>query len=167
MHGCQPPNVANVAYVAPDDAADLRFMAEALRLARATGRLGNVPVGAVVVADGAVIGRGQNLRDVLGDPTAHAEVLALSEAATAAGGWRLEGATLYVTLEPCRMCTGAIAEARLGRVVYGVAEPKTGAIASRWQLLEGAPVAVTGGVDEAGCRELLQRFFEQLRSERA
>ncbi|MEP7208710.1 MAG: tRNA adenosine(34) deaminase TadA, partial [Casimicrobiaceae bacterium] len=106
------------------------MMAEALALARAAGQRGEVPVGAVVVADGVVIGRGGNVPIAASDPTAHAEIGALREAARARRNYRLPGCTLYVTLEPCVMCAGAIMHARVARVVYGAGDPKTGACGS-------------------------------------
>ena len=146
---------------------DHALMEEALRLARATALLGNVPVGAVVSHDGRLVAGAANLRDTLGDPTAHAELLALRDAARALGSWRLEGATLYVTVEPCAMCAGAILQARVGRVVYGAPEPKTGAVASTAELLKGQPVTVDAGLCEDACRETMTSFFDTLRSARA
>ena len=144
-------------------ARDRTAMAVALEAADAAGRLGNVPVGAVVVVDGEIVARAGNRRDTLQDPTAHAELLALRAAARHAGSWRLEDATLYVTLEPCAMCAGAIANARVGRLVYGVDEPKTGAVTSQHALLEPAVTQVTAGVQESRCQSLLTGFFEALR----
>jgi tRNA(adenine34) deaminase len=106
----------------------------ALELADRAGDAGEVPVGAVVVREGEVIGRGANAREVTGDPTAHAEVLAVREAAKETGSWRLVDATLYVTLEPCPMCAGALVAARLGRLVFGTADPKAGACGSLYNL---------------------------------
>jgi tRNA(adenine34) deaminase len=106
----------------------------ALELAARAGDAGEVPVGAVVVREGEVIGRGANAREVTGDPTAHAEVLAVREAAKETGSWRLVDATLYVTLEPCPMCAGALVAARLGRLVFGTADPKAGACGSLYNL---------------------------------
>src|SRR5213082_777401 len=104
------------------------WMKEALAEAVEAGRLGEVPVGAVVVVDGKIVGRGGNRRESAGDPTAHAEILAIREAARAVGGWRLVGATLFVTQEPCPMCAGAIVNARVERVVYGCDNPQAGAV---------------------------------------
>ena len=143
-----------------DDAA---AMDEALRLAAAAGRLGNVPVGAVVVVDGRIVARASNLRHVLQDPTAHAEVLALRSAAQATGSWRLDGATLVVTVEPCAMCAGALRQARVARLVYGAAEPRTGAVDSAHHLLAGAPIEVTGGLDAETSAALMSTFFEARR----
>ena len=111
-------------------ADDERFMREALKEARRAADKGEVPVGAVIVCGGRIIGRGHNLRERLGDPTAHAEMLAIREAALVQGGWRLNGCTLYVTMEPCPMCAGAAILARLQRLVYGAPDPKAGAAGS-------------------------------------
>ncbi|MER5973755.1 tRNA adenosine(34) deaminase TadA [Streptomyces sp. NPDC002055] len=130
---------------------------------RAPGR-GDVPVGAVVLGpDGAVLGRGHNEREATGDPTAHAEVLALREAAQAVGAWRLAGCTLVVTLEPCTMCAGAIVLSRVDRVVYGAADEKAGAVGSLWDVvrdrrLNHRPEVIEGVLTEQ-CAGLLTRFF--------
>ena len=139
-------------------------MAEALRLAESTGRMGNVPVGAIAVHEGRVIARAGNLRETLQDPTAHAEVLAVRAAARALGTWRLEDVTLYVTLEPCAMCAGAILSARVGRLVYGTPEHRTGAVASTGNLLEGHAITVESGVCEEASASLLRTFFDGLRA---
>jgi len=128
---------------------------------------GEVPVGAVVVMDGRVIGAGFNRPIASHDPTAHAEVVALREAAAAVGNYRLGGATLFVTVEPCMMCVGAMVHARIARVVYGAPEPKGGALASAQRAHE-APglnhrLQTAGGVREAACRELMQAFFRDRR----
>ena len=153
--------------LAPDAesrAGDDGAMAEALRLAEAAGRLGNVPIGAVVVLDGQVVAGAGNLRDTLQDPTAHAELLALREAARVTGSWRLTGATLVVTVEPCAMCAGAIAQARVSRLLYGTDEPKTGAVVSTRRALDGEPIVVEGGARAESCAALLTSFFEDLRA---
>jgi tRNA(adenine34) deaminase len=146
---------------------DSEFMQAALDEARRAAALGEVPVGAVVVSGGAIIGRGGNRRERDADPTAHAEILAIREAARAVGGWRLSGATLYVTQEPCPMCAGAIVNARLDRVVFGCDNPKAGAVRTLYRLLEDARlnhrVAVEGGLLAAECGALLTGFFEELR----
>jgi tRNA(adenine34) deaminase len=143
------------------------FMGEALALAAEAAARREVPIGAVVVLDGRVIGRGFNQPISSGDPTAHAEVVALREAARTAGNYRLAGATIYVTIEPCLMCVGAIAHARIARVVYGAPEPKTGAIESNGRLHEHATlnhrVTIVSGVRAAECRELMRRFFAERR----
>ncbi|MDX3097604.1 tRNA adenosine(34) deaminase TadA [Streptomyces sp. ME01-24h] len=136
----------------------------ALEEARLAPRTGDVPVGAVVLSPtGTVIGRGRNEREALGDPTAHAEVLAVREAAKALGEWRLTGCTLVVTLEPCTMCAGAVVAARLDRVVYGAVDEKAGAAGSLWDLvrdrrLNHRPEVIHGVLAEE-CGELLTRFF--------
>ncbi len=143
--------------------SDERWLREALREAEAAGAQGEVPVGAVVVRDGRILGRGGNRVEALSDPTAHAEVLALGAAAGAQQDWRLEGATLYVTLEPCTMCCGALLLARVARLVYGAADPRAGAVVSTARLLAGNPyrqrIEVVGGVLAAECAEPLRRFF--------
>jgi tRNA(adenine34) deaminase len=146
---------------------DERYMREALAEGTAAGQLGEVPVGAVVVAGGQVIGRGGNRRESADDPTAHAEILAIREAARTIGGWRLVGATLYVTQEPCPMCAGAIVNARIDRLVYGCDNPKAGAVRTLYQLVEDPRlnhrVQVTPGVLSAECGSLLSDFFKELR----
>jgi len=145
----------------------LDFMRQALNAAQAATALGEVPVGAVVVVDGAVIAIAHNERETGNDPTAHAEVLALRRAAAALGSWRLTSAELYVTMEPCPMCAGAIVNARLRRVYYGCHDPKAGAVRSLYQILDDRRLnhrvdVVSGvlGVEAAG---LLRGFFERLR----
>jgi tRNA(adenine34) deaminase len=129
---------------------------------------GDVPVGAVVLdASWAVIGRGRNRREADGDPTAHAEIVAIREAARSVGEWRLDGLTLVVTLEPCTMCAGAITAARLSRLVYGAADPRAGAVGSVWDVLRDqrlAPVPeVIGGVLAEECLNVIRRFFSEHR----
>ena len=128
---------------------------------------GEIPVGAVLTKDGEIIARGHNRRVETGDPTAHAEVLVLQMAGKRTGDWRLEGAALYVTLEPCPMCAGAIALARIERVVFGASEPRAGAGGSAYNILEdgrlGHRVQVIAGVMEEECGRLLQGFFDDLR----
>ena len=146
-----------------DAAADEQFMALAIEEARRAVNHGDVPIGAVVVRGGEVIGAGRNERELLQDPTAHAEVLALRAAAAATGSWRVLDATLYVTLEPCAMCAGAIVLARVPRVVFGTADPKAGAAGSVLDVLAQPRLnhrpAVTGGVLAAECAALLREFF--------
>lgn len=129
---------------------------------------GEVPVGAIVVLDGVVIGTGFNRPISAADPTAHAEVLALRAAASRLGNYRLTGSTLYVTVEPCLMCVGAMVHARVGTVVYGTLEPKAGAIVSMTRAHEllglNHRLEVQGGVLEAECRELIQAFFRSRRA---
>jgi tRNA(adenine34) deaminase len=113
---------------------DERFMRLALGLASAAGEAGEVPVGAVLVKEGQTVGRGANAREATGDPTAHAELMALREAASTLGSWRLTGTTLYVTLEPCPMCAGGLVVARVSRLVFGAPDPKAGACGSLYNL---------------------------------
>jgi tRNA(adenine34) deaminase len=128
----------------------------------------DVPVGAVILdAAGTVLARGRNRREADGDPTAHAEIVAIRAVAQAIGGWRLDGLTLVVTLEPCTMCAGAITAARLDRLVYGAEDPKSGAVGSLWDVLRDTRLnhrpEVIGGVLAAECGELLRGFFENRR----
>ena len=143
-------------------------MRAALAEARAGLAAGEVPVGAVVVVEDAIVSQAHNAPIALADPTAHAEILALREAARKASNYRLPQATLYVTLEPCVMCCGAIVQARLARVVYGAADPKAGAVESRYRLLDDARanhrVETVGGVLAAECGAVLKQFFEAKRS---
>jgi tRNA(Arg) A34 adenosine deaminase TadA len=146
---------------------DAEFMREALAEARRGFEAGEVPVGAVVVLEGAIIARGYNEPIERSDPTAHAEVVALREAGRTAGNYRLTGATLYTTVEPCAMCCGAALHARVARVVYGASDPKTGAVTSRHRLLDDERfnhrIAVTGGVLAEDSAALLRAFFETRR----
>jgi tRNA(adenine34) deaminase len=147
---------------------DEELMRLALEQARAAAAAGDVPVGAVVVDEaGTVIGRGHNERESAGDPTAHAEVLAIRAAARDRGSWRLEGCTLVVTLEPCTMCAGASVLARLRRVVYGAVDPKAGAVGSLWDVVRDRRLnhrpEVVAGVLAGECQELLRGWFERKR----
>jgi len=147
----------------PPEADDARWMREALRLAEAARDAGEVPVGCVIVHGGRAVARAHNQRETLRDPTAHAEMIAITQAAEALGSWRLTGCTLYVTLEPCAMCAGAMVLARLDRLVYGAADPKAGAVASVFRLVDeprlNHRVAVTGGVLAEPCGAVLTEFF--------
>lgn len=140
-----------------------RFMELALEEARRAAEKGEVPVGAVLVLGEKVIGRGHNLRESLGDPLAHAELIALREGARELGCWRLEGSTMYVTLEPCPMCAGALVLARVSRLVFGARDLVMGAAGSRYNLVqdENLPhrLEVLEGIMEEECRELLRTFF--------
>ena len=151
----------------PQDEIDRRFMQQALDAARQSLDSEDVPVGAVVVHDGRVIGRGCNQREKLHDPTAHAEMLALTAAAEYLGQWRLDGCTLYVTLEPCAMCAGALVLARMERLVYGAADPKAGACGSLFTITEDSRlnhrVTTEAGVLAAEAAELLREFFRRRR----
>jgi tRNA(adenine34) deaminase len=144
-----------------------QFMRAALDEAREARRLHEVPVGAVVVIDGRVVGTGFNQPIGLRDPTAHAEIRAIRAAARAVGNYRLTGATLYVTVEPCLMCVGAMVHARIGTLVYGATEPKAGAVASTMRAHEHPALnhrlEVVGGVLEDECRKEMQEFFRERR----
>lgn len=144
------------------------FMRQALREAEAAARGGEVPIGCVIVKDGKIIGRGRNSMETLKDPTAHAEILAIGAACAALGNWRLEGCTLYVTLEPCPMCAGAILNGRVSRVVYGSRDKRLGALGSTYDILEKNPinrvVEVADGVMAEECLDLLKSFFRDLRT---
>ena len=145
-----------------------KFMREAIAEAALAFQKGDVPVGAVAVRDGQIIGRGHNRREELKDPTAHAEMIALQQAAQTLGGWRLIGVTLYCTMEPCPMCAGAMVQARLPRLVYAVDDPKAGAAGSVMDLLRNEQlnhrVEVIAGVLTEEAEELMQRFFRLLRT---
>lgn len=146
---------------------DETFMHRALLEAKKAYLKGEVPVGAVITLDGQVIARAHNRREELQDPTAHAEILAIREAAAKLRSWRLVGATIYVTLEPCPMCAGALVLARIGRLVYGAADPKSGAAGSVMNLVNhevlNHRVSVTSGILEDECSALLKQFFSELR----
>jgi tRNA(adenine34) deaminase len=148
-----------VCIVEPDE----RFMRAALEQALEAGRHNEVPVGAVVVVDGDIVGVGFNQPISAHDPTAHAEIVALRAAAQRVGNYRLTGSTLYVTIEPCQMCVGAMIHARVARLVYGTAEPKAGAIESAMRAHEHPALnhrmSAIGGVLEAECRAAIQEFF--------
>jgi len=154
--------------MAPDDAEALQPMELALSEARAALDHDDVPVGAVVVREGVVIAARHNERERSGDPTAHAEVLALRDAAAVVGHWRLDDCTMYVTLEPCAMCAGAIVNGRLGRLVYGADDPKAGAVDNVFRLLAGDRlnhrVEWTKGLGAEEAGELLRSFFRARRT---
>ena len=145
---------------------DEQWMTVALEEARAAAAAGDVPVGAVIVAEGSILGRGRNRRELDQDPTAHAEIVALREAARMLGHWRVE-ATLYVTQEPCPMCAGALVNARIKRLVYGCANPKAGAVTSLFSIVTDPRLnhrmEVVGGVRDVDCAAELQKFFAELR----
>ena len=143
-------------------------MQQALADARKAIEIGEVPVGAIVVIDGAIAGAGFNRPIAANDPTAHAEIEAMRGAAARVGNYRLTGATLYVTVEPCLMCVGAMVHARIGTVVYGAAEPKAGALASMTRAHElpglNHRLEIVGGVLEDECRQIMQDFFRSRRT---
>jgi tRNA(adenine34) deaminase len=147
---------------------DEQFMLEALVEAQAAGDEGEVPVGAIVILGGAVIGRGRNAAIKSSDPTAHAEIIALREAARTVGNYRLTGATMYSTIEPCAMCAGALVHARIARLVYGVSDPKAGAVETHFGICTtdflNHQVSVEGGILEDECRRVLQSFFRERRN---
>ena len=151
-------------------ATDTDYMQMALDLARHAALSGEVPVGAIVVKDGVVIGRGANAPINLQDPTAHAEIIAMREAAQYLGNYRLVDCTLYVTLEPCVMCSGAMQHARIAKLVYGASDPKTGACGSVLNLMNEPKLnhhtEVLGGILAEGCGAVLVKFFKQRRLKR-
>ena len=148
--------------------SDEDWMREALRLAQDAATAGEVPIGAVVVHEGIIIGRGHNSPITTGDPTAHAEILAVRDAARSLANYRLSGAAIYVTLEPCAMCAGALVNARLGRLVFGARDIRYGAVRSKFRLTESEllnhRLTVTEGVLASDCLELLQSFFRERRA---
>jgi len=147
---------------------DVEAMEAALELARQAGAAGEVPVGAVAVLEGRVVGRGRNAREGSNDPTAHAELLAVQEAARALGRWRLTGVTVFVTLEPCAMCAGALVLARIDRLVFGAADPKAGAVGSLQDLSSDPRLnhrfPVERGLLADRCGDLLRDFFRSRRA---
>jgi tRNA(adenine34) deaminase len=163
-----PPNLMWYNPLALPMTEDEKYMRQALTEAQAAYERGEVPVGAVAVHKGYVVGRGHNRREELSDPTAHAEMMALREAAQMLGGWRLSGVTLYCTMEPCPMCAGAMVLARLPRLVYAVDDPKAGAVSSVFDIARSPrlnhQVQVTRGVLADEARELLDSFFGGLRA---
>ncbi len=149
--------------------ADEYFMRLALAEAEKAVELGETPVGAVLIVGDEMVASAHNMRESWQDPTAHAELIVLREAATKLGRWRLSDATLYVTLEPCLMCAGAMVLARISRLVYGCRDARAGALGSVYDVVRDSRLnhvfRITPGVLEAGCREMLQRFFEKLRQQ--
>ncbi len=149
--------------------ADERFMRTAIEAARIAQDNSDVPIGAVIVHDNQIIAKAYNQREQLADPTAHAEIIALTQAAAAMESRRLQGCIMYVTLEPCPMCAGALVLGQLDRLVYGCDDPKTGACKSLYNIVQDErlnhQLEVTAGVLAKECGELLQRFFEQRRTE--
>lgn len=147
--------------------ADEDYMREALALARQGYELGEVPIGAVIVCDGQIVASAHNLKEARLDPTAHAEMVAITAATQALGRWRLTGCTMYVTIEPCAMCAGALVLARIDRLVYGAADPKAGAVGSVMDIVRherlNHRVEVTGGVLAGECGALMSTFFQARR----
>ncbi len=152
-------------------ATDVAFMQHALEIAAQAAEHGDVPVGALVVQGGRIVGVGRNRREVDDDPVAHAEIVALRDACRGSARWRVDGATLYVTLEPCPMCAGAIVNARVARLVYGAADPKAGAVRSLYCICDDVRlnhrVEIVAGVLADPCAEILRTFFRGARSRRA
>ena len=148
---------------------DERFMGMAIDQAYIAQENGDVPIGAVIVCEDKVIGKGYNQRQQLNDPTAHAEMIALTAAAEAVGNWRLHNCTIYVTLEPCTMCAGALVLARIDRLVYGCPDPKAGACGSLYNTVQddrlNHRVEITAGVLQDKCSKVLQNFFQKRRKE--
>jgi tRNA(adenine34) deaminase len=149
------------------NATDVDFMREALALATQAKAVGEVPIGSVAVFEGQIIGRAFNQRERLVDPFAHAEFVAMQQAAKARQAWRLTGVTIYVTLEPCTMCAGALVLSRVSRIVFGASDPKAGAVGSLYNVAQDSRlnhrVEVTGGVLAETCSALLTDFFRSLR----
>ncbi len=147
---------------------DIDFMRLALAEAEKAAAIGETPVGAVLVIGDEVVAAARNMRETWQDPAAHAELLVIREASARLGRWRLSDATVYVTLEPCLMCAGALVLARVGRLVYGCRDPKAGALGSVYDVVRDGRLnhtyRITPGVLEAECREVLQKFFEKLRA---
>ncbi|ACI20668.1 MULTISPECIES: tRNA adenosine(34) deaminase TadA [Thermodesulfovibrio] len=150
-------------------AYDEYFMKEALKEAEKAYEKGEIPVGALIVVNGEIISKAHNIKETTFDPTAHAEILAIREAARILGAWRLTDATLYVTKEPCIMCSGAIVNSRIKRLVYGCNDPKGGAVVSLYNILNDKrlnhQVEITNGILEEECRVILKRFFKELRED--
>jgi tRNA(adenine34) deaminase len=149
--------------------ADVLYMRMALREAQRAAEAGEVPCGAIIVKDGQILGKAHNQTELLKDPTAHAEILAITQAAAALENWRLTDAVLYVTKEPCPMCAGAIVLARLKKVVWGCDDPKRGGARSKFEILDHADlnhrVEIQTGVLEAECKSLIQGFFRERRAQ--
>ena len=151
-------------FILMNNLIDEKFMAEALKEAEKSANFDEVPVGAVIVKDGKIIARGHNLRERSNDPTAHAEIMAIRKACKKLKSWRLEGCTIYVTIEPCSMCAGTILWARMKRVVYGATDPKGGSLGGSFNLYEMPNLnhhpEITGGVLKEECGELMSQFFK-------
>ena len=148
--------------------SDIRFMQMAMDQAAIAEENGDVPIGAVIVCENRVIAKAYNQREQLSDPTAHAEIIALTQAAAYIGSWRLHGCTIYVTLEPCTMCAGALVLGRLDRLVYGCDDPKTGAVKSLYNIVQDPrlnhTLEVTSGIIAQECSKQLQLFFQKRRN---
>ena len=155
---------------ADQEAIDQKYMREAIKQAKKAYTLEEVPIGCVIVYDGKIIGRGYNRRTIDKNPLAHAEIQAIRKASRKMGDWRLEGCTMYITLEPCQMCSGAIVQARIKRVVVGCMNPKAGCAGSILNLLDvkefNHQVELTTGVREEECSRMMKEFFRELREKR-
>ncbi len=151
----------------PPELTHQYFMRLAINQAKIAQAHGDIPVGAIIVRDGEVIGRGRNQREEKNDPTAHAEICALRDAAAQIGSWRLSGSSLYCTLEPCILCSGAIVQSQIEHLYYGAADPKSGGVESLYQILEDKrlnhQVLVHSGISLEECEWLLKDFFDRLR----
>lgn len=148
-----------------------RYMQEAIEEAKKAAAMGEVPVGAVIVKDGQIIGRGHNQTEFLKDPTAHAEIIAIRQAAAKLGGWRLSGCSIFVTAEPCSMCAGAIVWARIQKLYIGTMDPKSGACGSVFNIPQEKKlnhyVEIETGLMQEECSFLMKKFFKQLRKKKA
>jgi len=153
-----------------DQKKDIKYMKEAVKEARKALKIDEVPVGAVIVHNDEIIGRGHNLKEKMGDPVSHAEIIAIKEAANFLGDWRLLDCELYVTIEPCPMCAGAILQARIKRVIYGADDKKSGAVNSLYNLLNDKRlnhrVEVKKGILAGEIKKIMKTFFKNLRTER-
>jgi tRNA(adenine34) deaminase len=156
--------------IAEQTIIDQRYMRMAIDQAFIAEENGDVPIGAVIVYENRIVAKAHNQRQLLNDPTAHAEMLALTQAAEAVGNWRLHGCTMYVTLEPCSMCAGALVLARIDRLVFGIEDPKTGACGSLYNIVQddrlNHRVEITTGVLAEDCKTQLQAFFQRRREEK-
>lgn len=163
-----PQHHSGASALIPND--DERYMRAAIQAAMIAEENGDVPIGAVIVHESRIIARAYNQREQLNDPTAHAEIIALTQAAAELESWRLHGCTLYVTLEPCPMCAGALVLGRLDRLVYGCSDPKAGACESLYQIVQDSRLnhrlEMTTGVLQDECSHLLSSFFQQRRREK-
>ncbi|MCQ2551518.1 MAG: tRNA adenosine(34) deaminase TadA [Clostridia bacterium] len=145
------------------------YMKEALKEAKKAEEIGEVPIGAIIEKDGKILGRGHNMTQTLKDPTAHAEMIAIRQAAKELGGWRLEGCNMYVTVEPCTMCAGALVWSRIARLYIGTMDEKAGACGSVFNVVQDNRlnhfVEIQSGIMEDECRKIIQDFFKKLREE--
>ncbi len=144
-----------------------KYMIEALEEAKKAEKIGEIPIGAIIEKDGQIIGRGHNQVETLKDPTAHAEILAIKDAADHLGGWRLTGCNMYVTIEPCSMCSGAMVWSRINKVYIGAMDPKGGACGSIFNIVQEERlnhfIEIEAGIMEEECRQIVQDFFKRLR----